>query len=158
MTFCFQNGQLGIMHSDHSTDVTLLVDGEERSSLLRVGKLASLGASSNGLDGPRGSGDTRRARLFADSGELQQWLPSFQGKQPMTHTSPAPMFGQKGFLAISHPLIACWAAIATSPNAEVCRSFSLIQDVISTCQSTGLKWEWDSTLLPKTVPQEAVGV
>lgn len=157
MTFCFQNDQLGIMHSDHSTDVTLQMDREERSSLLRVGKLANVGASSNSLllDGPRGSGD---ACLFADSGELQQWLPSFQGKEPLTPTSPGPVFGQKGFLAISHPLIACWDAVATSPSAEVCRSFSLIQDVISTCQSTGLRWEGDSTLLPKTVPQEAVGV
>lgn len=48
--------------------------------------------------------------------------------------------------------------IATSLQAEVYRCFSLIKTVINTCQSNGLGWERDSTLITKTIPQEVFSV
>ena len=59
--------------------------------------------------------------------------------------------------ATSYPLPAELQS-ASSPQAAVCRCFSLIKSIINTCQSNGLRWEGDFPLIRNRVPQEVLGV
>lgn len=59
--------------------------------------------------------------------------------------------------ATSYPLPA-EPQSAASPQAAVCRCFSLIKSIINTCQSNGPRWEGDFLLIRNRVPQEVLGV
>ena len=59
--------------------------------------------------------------------------------------------------ATSYPLPA-EPQSATSPQAAVCRCFSLIKSIINTCHSNGPRWEGDFPIIRNRVPQEVLGV